>query len=604
MKSYLALVLILTTIGGHAIAYTIIPGGAVSGVWTLAGSPYQVQGNINIPAGANLTIEPGVTVQLYTHDLDIYGSLHVRGQLTLPVNIQGTEDFIFHSSNLTSRIVHCNMATMGIHAGGASGIQIAYSQVRQIAGGSNWTVKGCTISSSLSGNAEYLWTWAVTGATGDFINNNLSVSISGGPNTYMAEAYDFSNCSGTFEGNTLYAYASTSLGRPVNSGGFGQGSGICRKNTITAGSFGLLDFSGNIANCTIIHNSVPWTNYGIYGQTVQPASVVNCIIIGFSTGLAGTFEVRYSDIYNCGQAFGSGIILGPGIYQVNPLLGSVASPCIDSGDPTSPHDPDSTRADMGVQYYDQSNLPVDVALIPATLPLIIPANGGSFNFEVSGMRHTGSQIPLTLWVRLKYPDGSYTDPVLGPISFIPPENLIVTRLRTQSLPGAWPPGTYTYLGYANALYMYPAVDSSFFTLTKSATARNGGPTVWETSCTGAPFPDEVALLGSGTTPTTALESPTSSRVARGRLFCKDLVSVSPNPFNPTTSIVNNLPTASQVSLKVYDITGRLVATLFEGWEEAGSHYAIFDGSKLASGIYLARLEAGESSSIQKIVLLK
>jgi hypothetical protein len=57
-------------------------------------------------------------------------------------------------------------------------------------------------------------------------------------------------------------------------------------------------------------------------------------------------------------------------------------------------------------------------------------------------------------------------------------------------------------------------------------------------------------------------------------------------------------------LKVYDTTGRLVATLADGWQEAGTHEVTFDGSKLASGIYLFTLNAGQQHTTGKMVLLK
>jgi len=64
----------------------------------------------------------------------------------------------------------------------------------------------------------------------------------------------------------------------------------------------------------------------------------------------------------------------------------------------------------------------------------------------------------------------------------------------------------------------------------------------------------------------------------------------PNPFNPTTTISYQVPTTSNVYLKVNDILGREVATLVEGTREPGSYSVTFDGSGLASGIYFARFE--------------
>jgi hypothetical protein len=78
----------------------------------------------------------------------------------------------------------------------------------------------------------------------------------------------------------------------------------------------------------------------------------------------------------------------------------------------------------------------------------------------------------------------------------------------------------------------------------------------------------------------------------------------PNPFNASTVLSFELRVASQVSLKVYDTAGRSVASLVEGWRDAGEHQVTFDGSNLATGIYLARLETGSFSAVQKLVLLK
>ena len=69
----------------------------------------------------------------------------------------------------------------------------------------------------------------------------------------------------------------------------------------------------------------------------------------------------------------------------------------------------------------------------------------------------------------------------------------------------------------------------------------------------------------------------------------------PNPFNPSTQIAYSIPRASYVSLKVYDLRGQAIATLFEGTQEAGDYSAAFDGSGYASGTYFYRLRAGQMS---------
>lgn len=78
----------------------------------------------------------------------------------------------------------------------------------------------------------------------------------------------------------------------------------------------------------------------------------------------------------------------------------------------------------------------------------------------------------------------------------------------------------------------------------------------------------------------------------------------PNPFNPTTSITFTLPTSGLVTLRVMDVTGKVVATLANGKLSAGRHSLRFDGSTLSSGIYFYTLEAGRVSQTKRMLLLK
>ncbi len=82
------------------------------------------------------------------------------------------------------------------------------------------------------------------------------------------------------------------------------------------------------------------------------------------------------------------------------------------------------------------------------------------------------------------------------------------------------------------------------------------------------------------------------------------ISVFPNPFNPSTAITYDLPQASHVLLRVFDLLGREVAVLRDGFVEAGSHRVTFDASSVAAGIYFARLDAKAYSQTRKLMLLK
>ena len=78
----------------------------------------------------------------------------------------------------------------------------------------------------------------------------------------------------------------------------------------------------------------------------------------------------------------------------------------------------------------------------------------------------------------------------------------------------------------------------------------------------------------------------------------------PNPFNPTTNIRFELPKNGNVTLKVYDILGNQVTTLFDGFKSAGIYNATFEGSGFASGIYFYKLEANGFSDVKRMILVK
>jgi hypothetical protein len=83
----------------------------------------------------------------------------------------------------------------------------------------------------------------------------------------------------------------------------------------------------------------------------------------------------------------------------------------------------------------------------------------------------------------------------------------------------------------------------------------------------------------------------------------------PNPFNPTTTVPFDLAHREYISLKVFDILGREVATLAEGQMTGGHHEVVWNpadnpGTSLASGVYLVRLAAGTFSASRRMLLIK
>ncbi len=84
----------------------------------------------------------------------------------------------------------------------------------------------------------------------------------------------------------------------------------------------------------------------------------------------------------------------------------------------------------------------------------------------------------------------------------------------------------------------------------------------------------------------------------------EISSIYPNPFNPSTTIDVNLPTAGFIELSVYDVTGRKIAQITEGVRAAGRFTVTWDASLLSSGLYFVRLQSEGQFEMRAITLLK
>jgi hypothetical protein len=136
---------------------------------------------------------------------------------------------------------------------------------------------------------------------------------------------------------------------------------------------------------------------------------------------------------------------------------------------------------------------------------------------------------------------------------------------------------------------------------------------------GAPFnaPCDVALTSDGTKAyvidefarTVFVFSTSATGVTGERSLTPSSVGLSqnyPNPFNPSTTIRLDLPTRDHVSLVVYDLLGRPVASVIQREMPAGVHWISFDASEysLSSGIYIYRLVTGSAVIAKQMVLMK
>jgi len=226
-----------------------------------------------------------------------------------------------------------------------------------------------------------------------------------------------------------------------------------------------------------------------------------------------------------------------------------------------------------------------ITLTPYGVPIVIPAGGGAFNYNIEAANLTGSPLSCDVWCNVTLPNGSIYGPVLGPVNITLPAGATMDRDRTQNVPAGAPAGAYSHNAYIGD---YPASvwDSDSFPFTKLG-AGDGGMGAGDWSNVGESF----EAGGQNQTPA----------VHHSSLIAHHL---SPNPFNASTVIHFDLPEAGFVDMAVFDVSGRPVGERRSAFLPAGSNQIHFDGSNLPTGIYLYQLRIGEYSAGGKMLLLK
>ena len=139
------------------------------------------------------------------------------------------------------------------------------------------------------------------------------------------------------------------------------------------------------------------------------------------------------------------------------------------------------------------------------------------------------------------------------------------------------------------------------TLTILLSTNGGGPTIAEGDTILSLIDDArfAVILEGSFSPTGVADSATPAPS-----FAATRLSISPNPFNPRTNLGFDLNESAWVELQVYDLAGRWVATPFAGRADAGHHAVTWHAQNLASGVYVAELNAGGLRSTRKLLLLK
>ena len=316
----------------------------------------------------------------------------------------------------------------------------------------------------------------------------------------------------------------------------------------------------NIFNNTIVQNECNYSGSGIFainGSYFGENNIIWGNVTQYGSQYYGTINFNYSC---CSTA-----LTGIGNITDNPMFVDTTnndfhlqegSPCIDTGDPASPLDPDSTRADMGALYFDQSAPQIELPISALVFDTTMVMEYDTLSFIAANI---GSADLIIYDIHCNLPD-------VFSIGWNPEDTLITPGSELEIEVVFAPQEAMLYL---DEITIENNDEESYVSLEGLGIPFNS------VDRKGTNSPCEFALLPAY-----------------------------PNPFNPSTVLSFELPDASFVELIIYDIQGREVARLMDGFRSAGVHEAVFDGGELASGVYFAKLTAVDYQQTQKLLLIK
>ncbi|TKJ37935.1 hypothetical protein CEE37_13300 [candidate division LCP-89 bacterium B3_LCP] len=602
--------------------------GPLSG--TIGPGTFQVVGDILVEEGSSLRIEPNTTF-LFTgnYSFEINGYLYAMGTVTDSIRfMQNNPGTTWSGLDFDNADNACTLEYCFVTGSNSHGIYLFHSGP---------TIFKCTIvnnSTPYGGGGIYVGYWGCGATISNCVISNNSAAGSGGGIEVCDTVTDILNCIISDNLARSGGGVATDQSNPTFS------NCVISENSATEIGGGIFIYKGNpcISNCTISGNYAGWDGGGVLMSKSSPA-ITNCTIrgnladeeggaiwmdmgspdiintivegnrgnYGICFGNSSNATVSYSDFYDnengnftgIGPA-GLGEIIGVNAngdscdvyYNVfldpelvypgqNDYRLHWDSPCIDAGDPDPQYnDPDDTVADMGVFYYDQST-PVRILLTPHDAAIQIPAMGGSFEYTLWLTNIEATNPQFDFWLDITLPDGTIFGPVLQPVTAQLDSGLTFRRERMQNVPVNAPEGLYHFNAYAVV-----GMDTSFDDFNFIKQGGNGTEefTDWlnnsQPSGTGS-----ERILSMGATEFAVLNA-------------------HPNPFNPTTTVTYALPQASRVQLNIYNLQGRLVTELVNGWRDVGYHEVIFEAQNLASGMYIYRIQAGDFTDVKKMMLVK
>ncbi|MFH1735306.1 MAG: T9SS type A sorting domain-containing protein [bacterium] len=242
---------------------------------------------------------------------------------------------------------------------------------------------------------------------------------------------------------------------------------------------------------------------------------------------------------------------------------------------------------MGIRMYTVSTgtpeMDIELTYVSGSP---IPAGGGDLFYGVWVENLSTVAIDFDAWLEVSYEGGAPTTILQRAFTNYQPGWTINRPDMFFPVPSTYAAGNYTFAGKVGD-HPNTAWNESSFPFSKVGSydgefipfVPDGVPNPFDQIDTGlmvnADLPSEYALH-----------------------------SAYPNPFNPVTTLSFALPHDTRVLLSIYDISGRLVATVVDGWRTAGYHEVAFEAGHLASGVYIYRIQAGDFNANGKMILMK
>ncbi len=507
-------------------AQTNIPGGVLVDLdWTLAESPYIIDGEIDLSVGDELIIDAGVVVQFSGHyKFNVFGRILANGTLANPIfftaqnTTVGWHGFRFYNtvSNAQdpSEFTHCNF-----EYGNATGTGDDYRGGAIFCSNADHIIfENCTFvnNSATTGGAFYLQNTVLT-ITNSVIDNNIASGAGGGfylnNSDIILQTVEVTNNSSQYDGGGINCYASApSLNGVLIADNFTQWNGG-----------GISAFNGSnpyITKSTIANNIANQSGSGLAGLYNSDITMLNSIIWGNATNNiylepTATFTATYSDLQSgTGQNyFGEGCIdddplfADPfnGDYSLTweniPTPDDTKSPCIDAGDPNSAFDPDGTRADMGAFFFAQNGITGMITL-----------DGGNGNVEDVTVTATLTTPPGTVYTVNPDEDGNYM------LSLVP--------------------GTYdllaTLAGYSSSGMNNIVVDNELVVINLTLSPPPPGEIVGHVEVEGIGNPEDVVVTAGGIS---ANPEPVEDPLNPGTiLYYEYIIEIAPGTYDVTAEL--------------------------------------------------------------------